>query len=1243
MNDKMKWVLVIFLVALCIWEINPPKDKLKPGIDLAGGTSLLYQIDDSGLEAYQKQQLAQTMIRILRQRIDPSNQTNMVWRAHGTDRIEIQMPQATQETMLLRQNYRETLDRLLETNLDERLARQALIRAEEVDEQAYRAGRAAIFADIAGDSQQRMDLLTALGQAHDTYETTNSKRSTMLLGEAELKDQLESVEIRVFSVDSLQRGWDRLDPNEQTERLESLGADSQTKQSLVKKYIQTRQQLSQVRKELLGEGGLGDQLDLAWDDLITENIESSWVKNILDGKARQRQEKLTQLRQDFPKRVEAIDALEIAHSAYAKVAGRLDDPEDLIRKLRGSGVLEFRILPVIDGDALNQTEEQSYRERLAKYGPNPKKSGDDRFAWFQIKNSEEFTKGLGGFFAEFAGDTYVLASQQADESLLHEKGSGSWQLTHARFDSDEMGRPAVGFELNEPGAIRFLALTKGNLKRPLCILLDNVAYTAPNLSSAIRNRGIITGTFSQKEVSDLVDTLNAGSLPARLGDRPISLHKVGPTIGRDNLTMGQKAGVWGLVSVLIFMFIYYTVPGLLAGMALLMNLLFILATMAFMQATFTLPGIAGIILTIGMAVDANVLIFERIREEQQKGSSLRIAIRNGYDRAFRTILDANITTFIVAAILWMVASEDVKGFTITLMIGIISSMFTALFVTRMVFDFLTSRNIIKNKLFHWQIIKTPQINWMGMRNGFWAFSAILIIGGWAIFLSRDEAKNSKYSIEFTGGTSIHVVLNEAGADMDRAGIQSAIRVIGENIGNPNIARAGVQKIGEDDKHQFEIVTTATNHAVINLQLAGGDQRGADDLRQAVIDEAEKLGDHRLTDVKVKKGDSNGAFLLETIQVNVNRLRNVLAVVAPEADVEIEIVDLVNQAVRNALDGKLDVQSDLEPTNMRTLPIDPELIRQRPYLDAYLGGLFVSCDFGNGHSESLGRMKSRFDQFRLRSEAEKYGDNDTILFGPGNLARNDQERITGLELAVLSDSVVAGQGSLDEWDVFVTNETERLSRTLEWTTSLPRVTQIDASVGQESLNKAMIAIVFSLIAIVIYIWMRFGNIRFGMSAVVALLHDVSIAMGLVAASAWLSQSAIGRALGINDFKIDLPMIAAFLTVIGYSLNDTIVLFDRIRENRGKQASLSRDTINLSINRTLARTILTSVTTMIVLVTMYVWGGPGLRGFNYVLIIGVLIGTYSSIAIATPLLLGAQNERKRSNSGAGNNKKTVVKTT
>ena len=334
-------------------------------------------------------------------------------------------------------------------------------------------------------------------------------------------------------------------------------------------------------------------------------------------------------------------------------------------------------------------------------------------------------------------------------------------------------------------------------------------------------------------------------------------------------------------------------------------------------------------------------------------------------------------------------------------------------------------------------------------------------------------------------------------------------------------------------------------------------------------------------------------------------------------------EIVGQAIRQALAGKLDLVDDLEAANVVSVPITDELLSRKPYLGNFAGGVLISCQFGTGKTDNLDGIQKRFEQLKLKNEFEKFDHSNTRkVFAPDN-ENVDGKPVAALEVAVVSDIMYAGDDD-EEWQAFRDNELGLFKGAMSLKTSFSRLVQIDPSVGGKSKNDAMIAIVFSLIAIIIYIWIRFGNVRFGMAAVVALIHDVSIAMGMVAASAWLANTAIGKALLISDFKIDLPMIAAFLTVIGYSLNDTIVIFDRVRENRGKLATLSSGIIDASINQTVSRTVITSFTTLLVLLVMYIWGGPALRGFNYVLIIGVLVGTYSSVGIAAPLLYGARDQ-------------------
>ena len=1314
MNTKLTWrfVLIAILLALCLLEVIPPQKKLKPGIDLAGGTSLLYQIDASGLETWEKRNLSQTMIHILRQRIDPANNRNLIWRAQGNDRIEIQMPLATEETRQKHQNYQDKLQALLAENIDLRQVRRALGRPEQIDQAEYQAQRAEAFAELADGSEQRLASLTHLGETYDKLGQAKSQLVTALTAETQLRSQMEQAQIDQTAVDNMLADWGDLDEPNRAVRIDALAdqvpaLDASQNRAMLEQYIKARRQLSADRTARRDSQA---DFDAAWSQLEELNINADRLEQVLASLAEARtrsaaQQQIDLLKEQHPARAEGLTALTAVYLDYAAVAGRLDDPEDLKRLLQGSGVLEFRILPRLSEGDPSSADIQRYRELLAKYGPTSK-SGDENYVWTKIKSPEDFPVGEL-IVDQFAGQLYVLAANGPAYTLLHESGPDAWRLRKARVGNDNLGKWAVDFSFNPIGAGRFWDLTKSNIDRILAILLDDEIISAPGIRSAIGERGQITGQFSMQEVQDLVDMLNAGSLPARLGDEPISIYSIGPTLGAENLTAGLRAGIIGLITVAGFMLIYYLVSGALAGVALFMNLLIILAVMAFSRSTFTMAGIAGLILTIGMAVDANVLIFERIREELARGSSLRMAIKNGYDRALRTILDANITTFGIALILWMVAPEEIKGFALTLMIGIVSSMFTALFVTRTIFDFLTGRRIIKNKLPMLQIIGRPQVNWMGARVILLVISLLLVIGGWAIFLGRDEQKNSKYSIEFTGGTSIHVALTEAAGDIGRAEVQERITAVGAEIGNKEIQAALVQQVGDPEKKEFEIVTTATNLVEVRITTDPASNVTADQIRLAVQKAANDFGDNRLGNATVSPTDAPAVFNLVTNQANINNIHQtlgkalrqlsamsfkvqadsqVLISVPADAKLTSEQISqainaagrtfgvgddtqlpalnpagpagqftldcrlwnkntipraldqalmslsglsydigktraIVNDSARKAMEGLLEVQDDLEATNITGVPITEELISSKPYLQEHLGGVLLTADFGNGKTETMARLAKRFEQSRFKAEFDQYGRSKLVLFAANDAKVAPDQPLSSIEVVAVSPEFIYQPDQPEEFASFQSNESDRVGAILGWATSLARVNQIDPSVGHKSMNQAMVAIVLSLLAMIIYIWFRFGNVRFGVAAAIALVHDVSIALGLVAASAWLSTTALGRALLISDFKIDPPMIAAFLTVIGYSLNDTIVVFDRIRENRGKLATLSPDIINTSINQTVSRTILTSFTTMLVLVIMYIWGGETLRGFNYVLIIGVLVGTYSSIGIAAPLLYGA----------------------
>jgi SecD/SecF fusion protein len=718
-------------------------------------------------------------------------------------------------------------------------------------------------------------------------------------------------------------------------------------------------------------------------------------------------------------------------------------------------------------------------------------------------------------------------------------------------------------------------------------------------------------------------------LPARLIEQPISINTIGPSIGADNRDQGITAGFIGLAAVLVCMAIYFCLAGTIADVALILNILFVLAIMAGVRATFTLPGIAGIILTIGMSVDANVLVFERIREEQLKGSSLRIAITNGYQRAFRTILDANLTTFITAAILYWRASEEVRGFAIVLMLGITSSMFTALFVTRVIFDFLLSKRIIKDHLFMLRLIHKPNINWMRLRPIFFCISFVLIAAGLTVFFTRDDAKNNKYDIEFTGGTSVQIHLKEP---LSRQEVEDRIREIGNDPNNPNpaLATANVYSIGESGK-QYEINTTETNKITVIVAFSQQNPQTTDELTTAIEKAQEQFGAELNNLLVTQDTEKPAQFVITTSQMNQSLVKDVLIKAfpeVPEANIsEPQIDEVVNNAILTAFADELEIQQNLQPKITSQEKISEELIGSYPELADFLGGVKLECEIER--PATLEDINQRLSALQFKPDTQNLNRYPYEILGPNLTTVEPNQPVDSF--VYISAEQEAGFRELteDEWTRFVENETAKVLAAAQLDASLPRVRQFDPSVGAEQKQRALIAIVLSLFAIVTYIWVRFGNVRYGIAAITALVHDVCITLGAVSACTYIAGTSIGEALLIGDFKINLAMIAAFLTLIGYSLNDTIVVFDRIRENRGKARLLNPQIITNSINQTISRTILTSFTTFIVVLIMYIFGGPGLRGFTLAIGFGIIIGTYSSIAIAAPILLLGTKTKKEKN--------------
>jgi SecD/SecF fusion protein len=865
-----------------------------------------------------------------------------------------------------------------------------------------------------------------------------------------------------------------------------------------------------------------------------------------------------------------------------------------------------------------------YIERLKELGP--KAASDTQYVWCEIENIEEWRSAdreqRPSITETFGDKYYVLASNKTDESMLHSPGKKEWKLERSYPSTDEMGRRAIGFLLDDKGGNKFFKVTGKNIDRPLCILLDGIAISAPTIESRIRRQGNITGSFSQTEVEDMVNKLNAGSLPARLIEQPISVNTIGPSIGADNRDQGIRAGLIGLIVVILIMAIYYCLAGSIADVALLLNMLFVLAIMAGVRATFTLPGIAGIILTIGMSVDANVLVFERIREEQLRGASLRIAIQNGYQRAFRTIFDANLTTFITAAILYWRASEEVKGFAIVLMLGIASSMFTALFVTRVIFDFLLSKRIIKNHLLMLRLIHNPKVNWMRSRPVFFGISSLLIAGGLLVFFTRNDLENNKYDIEFTGGTNIQINLKDS---LERQQVEERIQEIGAELNNPGLQTASVYSIGKSGK-QYEISTIETNKIAVTITFPQSQQQSIDDITSA-IENAQGQFARSLSNLVVTQDTNNaGTFKISTSQMNQSLVKDVLEAAFPNADIsEPQVDEVVNNAILTAFADQLEIQQNLQPNIVSEEKISEELIDSYPELVDYLGGVKIECEIQR--SATAGEIAKRFRDLLFKPDMqniERYP--YEILDSNLNTLTDPNQTVKSFVYVSADPEASFRELSEEERTRFVENERAKVLGATRLETSLPRVRQFDPSVGAEQKTRALIAIILSLFAIVTYIWIRFGDVRYGIAAIVALVHDVCITLGAVSACAYIAGTSIGGILLIDDFKINLAMIAAFLTLIGYSLNDTIVVFDRIRENRGKARQLNPNIITDSINQTISRTIMTSFTTFVVVLIMYIFGGAGLRGFTFAIGFGIMIGTYSSIAIAAPILLVGAKKKK-----------------
>jgi len=1025
-----------------------------------------------------------------------------------------------------------------------------------------------------------------------------------------------------------------LAPEKRAEALEALVRGVQQRRGLLQEAARAYDQWQKTLSENADEETVRDALEnyeQSLQQLLETNVDLRRLNEALDLEPglSERAKALEAIRKQYPQRQSLIAAVERAYDRWSKVKGPLDDPEDLKRLLRGQGVLEFHILPEYETD--NPERYVDYEKRLMEQGPRPR--ADDEFAWYEIAKPDALQ---GGVRREYNGKWWVLAYYRDPLKVLDKSRKG-WKLAEAFPDRDQQNMPAVGFRFNEIGANYFSDLTRNNIGQRLCIILDGKAISAPVIRSAIRARGIITGRFSQEEINYLVNTLNAGSLDARLKDNPISVHSIGPSLGQDNRRAGLRAAMIGLAAVIVFMIIYYLWAGLIADVALLMNLLLLLGAMATLEATFTMAGIAGVILTMGMAVDANVLIYERMREESQRIQSLRMIIKNGYEKALSTILDANVTTLISCVVLYYIGTEEIKGFALTLGLGLVINMFTALFVTRLVFVILAKYNVIKS-LPMLKLFGRPNINWVAKQKYFWPCSLIVILVGLAVFPLRGV---DKYDIEFRGGTSVQIELKQPG--------QLGIAEIRDRV-----KRAGQTLI--DSQRPLETATLSANGELADaytLKFTGIPARRVEAALLTFMEEQLEKGSLQIVDAntisfQVKPelkltADAVKALIAGTA-VEMARTGDQLAKAQVQSigteGKRFEIVTtatgqaLVIESLVNELGQYLNIQPRIAfNPDIGVYPIThsrlSEVIgetRVAGSLREYFGGAVLVVGQINPPITPQ-QLRERLVAMRLQPDFEDIQWRDFQVIGldpaPGQDAANpsaEEKKFTRLAVAVADRNYPYEEDPTLWRRELVEPEQSLLREALSRSTELAKVMQFAPQVARQAKTSAGTALLVAFFGIVMYLWVRFGTIRHGIAAVIALLHDVLVCLAFVMVSAYLAETALGQALGIADFKINLALVAAFLTVIGYSVNDSIVVYDRIRENRGKLAEISPALVNTSINQTLSRTVLTTLTTFMVMLIMFIFGGEGVRGFSYVMLVGTLVGTYSSVAIASPLLLG-----------------------
>lgn len=811
-----------------------------------------------------------------------------------------------------------------------------------------------------------------------------------------------------------------------------------------------------------------------------------------------------------------------AHEAGAMVD--LLTSDELQRAIENVGDMQFLLAAGADdvralgGDIA--TEQKKLDDWRAKHPDDP------------IDDFNRLTPEQGGPIADLRWHPYLIKSKEAEIPYAQRQmvplmiprptdpsvPRDAWifsggDLNAVGMQPDQYGYPAVSFDMASEKKIAFGDFTQAHIRDGMAIVLNGEIATLATINSRLPGSGIIeggAGGFTQQEVKDLISVLRSGSL--RIKPQLIDKSRVGASLGEDYIVSGTVSALVAMFVVVVFMVFVYKRLGWFSVLGLVANLILLMGVLALWGATLTLPGLAGIVLTVGMAVDGNILIFERLREEMARGLKLAQAAKAGFERAAVTILDSNLTTLIAGIILYWAGTGPIRGFATTLCVGILTTLFTVIVVTQILMFHDIKRGVEPYSMR--ELVKDQGINFMGAIKPALTVSLVVILSTVGLFIYLPD--KDKLGIDFMGGYALTVRTQE-----------------------PQTIEAMREKVGA---------------------IAGDIGRSAD---VRVISDTKDGNGYRAFRITSKLGESSTGE--EAAKAAETEVRRALSSVLQRGPVELTLTP--GAEGKQAISGEIYFESSHPQADIQAGLVEAGIQDAVTTLDPAHPNAFQFTGAA-GLSRSSGELEN---EIRKRFTARK-------------------------------DSVGAPY---------------------ELLSPIPESALIGAQVGSELRDKAIRALVLAMFATMLYLRFRFAEWSYGIAVVAALVHDVLVTLGAL---------AVARYFDIVQAELDLTMIAAFLTIIGYSQNDTIVIFDRVREILPRSKKSLKEVINDALNQTLGRTILTSTTvflTIVVLFAFNVGSRNAIEGFTFAMIVGVISGTYSTVYIAGPTLLWLENwsEKRR----------------